>query len=163
MSDGASTGGFDGGSGGGFDSGSSGGFDAGSAAGLGASLGAGSGAGFDPGVGASHPTAGSAFSDPSDPMGAAGGHVGAAGLGSAAWAHDQMLHRQGMRQGRSRGGSGPATPLGILVFVVVAIIALVVFGTVASQRDDVYPAFPSGELVDDGMSGNPTDPSFPTP
>ncbi|MBT9254472.1 hypothetical protein KMZ32_04450 [Phycicoccus sp. MAQZ13P-2] len=132
MSDGGASGGFDSGSsGGGFDSGSfgGGGFDSGSPS-------------FDPGA-----TGGI------DPHGMHGVH-GMHGADSPLWMHEQQ-----MRHHRSRrsGGSLPTSPVGIVLFVVVAIIALVVFSNIASRSTEVYPGVPSSEVFDGGSGDVPFD------
>jgi hypothetical protein len=130
MSDGGASGGFDSGTGGG------GGFDSGSTGGT-----------FGSGVGGPEPCG------PTDPGWSTGG-VGfghPVGPGSPAWIHQQHLHRHHLHTTRHRGGGSlPTSPVGWVVFVLVAIVALVLFATISSTADDLYPGVPSGQVMDGG-------------
>lgn len=140
MSDGGASGGFDSGSsGGGFDSGSfgGGGFDSGSPS-------------FDPG-----PSGGIDHHGLHGVHGVHGhGIPGMHDADSPLWMHEQqMRHHRAQRS----GGSLPTSPVGIVVFVLFAIVALVVFSNIASSADEVYPGVPSSEVFDGGSGDVPFD------
>lgn len=128
MSDGGASGGFDSGSGGG-------GFDSGSGGTFGSGFGGGPDSWAPADIGPS--TGGPGF-DPS------------LAPGSPEWIHQQHLHHHLHTMRHRGGGSLPTSPVGWVVFVLVAIVALVLFATISSTADDLYPGFPSGEVVDGG-------------
>lgn len=131
MSDGGASGGFDSGSFGG------GGFDSGSPS-------------FDPG-----PSGGIDHHGLHGVHGVHGhGIPGMHDADSPLWMHEQqMRHHRAQRS----GGSLPTSPVGIVVFVLFAIVALVVFSNIASSADEVYPGVPSSEVFDDGSGDVPFD------
>ncbi|WP_030529181.1 hypothetical protein LG324_12070 [Phycicoccus jejuensis] len=140
MSDGGASGGFDSGSsGGGFDSGSfgGGGFDSGSPS-------------FDPGPAGGIDHHGMHGTHGVHDHGIPGMH----GAESPLWMHEQqMRHHRAQRSGSSL----PTSPVGIVLFVVIAIIALVVFSNIASRSTEVHPGVPSSEVFDDGSGDVPFD------
>lgn len=149
MSDGGASGGFDGGSGGGF----GGGFDAGTGGGWSDP----GGSAFGSGVGSTPDCAGP--DSPTHPFGVGG----LDGPGSASWMHQQQIHHGAPFHGlRPRGGGSlPSSPVGVVMFVLVAIVALVILANISSSAGEVYPGVPSGELVDGPVDGGFDVPTTP--
>ncbi|QKE84746.1 hypothetical protein [Arthrobacter sp. NEB 688] len=70
------------------------------------------------------------------------------------WLHDQHVQHRARRRS---GGGPPSSPASIVLFVLVAIVAFVVFANVSSRADDVFPGAPSSELFDGGTGDLPPD------
>lgn len=121
----------DGGSSGGFDSGPSGGFDTG-------------GGTFDSGLGGGSNTYGP--TDPAQGMGGTG-FDSTYGPVSPLSRHQQHRHQNGHHHPATRrnGGSLPTSPVGIVLLIIFAIIALSVFARFSSGAEDLYPGAPAGE------------------
>lgn len=126
----------DGGSSGGFDSGPSGGFDTGG------------------GVWDSGPGGGPDAGGPTGPFPGPGGtgYDGTYPAGSPMWMHQQHLDQNAhFHHGPRRTSAAlPTGPVGIVLFILFAIIALAIFGNISSGAAEVYPGVPSGEVVDGG-------------